>query len=71
MDPMWNALLNGGHIGEPDLAKVEMVFQKGTMPPAKYYLVHWGAASQFYGKGNGTRMDTELPGHALSQSVGC
>lgn len=44
MDPMWNALLNGGHIGEPDLAKVEMVFLKGTMPPAKYYLVHWGAS---------------------------
>ena len=44
MAPMWEALKNNGHISEADLAKVEMVLQKGTMPPAKYYLVHWGAA---------------------------
>lgn len=44
MTALWKALTEGGHIGEADLAKMEQVFLKGTMPPAKYYLVHWGAS---------------------------
>ena len=44
MEPMFEALKEKGMIGEADLAKVEMVVLKGTMPPAKYYLVHWGSS---------------------------
>lgn len=44
MTPFREALRHGEPIGEADLAKVEQVFLKGTMPPAKYYLAHWGSA---------------------------
>ncbi len=36
-------LRNGGNLNSVDLAKVEKVIFDGTMPQAKYYLMHWGA----------------------------
>lgn len=44
MTPMVEALKKGEKVGEVDLAKVEKVIADGTMPMAKYYLVHWGAS---------------------------
>ena len=41
MTPMMEALKKGEKISEVDLAKVEKVIADGTMPLAKYYLVHW------------------------------
>lgn len=42
--PMVAAIEAGGKVSEVDLAKVEKVIQDGTMPMAKYYLVHWGSS---------------------------
>lgn len=42
--PMMEAIKAGKSVNEVDLAKVEKVIQDGTMPMAKYYLVHWGAS---------------------------
>lgn len=42
--PMMEAIKAGKPVGEVDLAKVEKVIQDGTMPMAKYYLVHWGSS---------------------------
>lgn len=44
MTPMVDALKSGEKISEVDLAKVEKVILDGTMPMAKYYLIHWGAS---------------------------
>lgn len=44
MSPMVEALKKGEKINEVDLAKVEKVIADGTMPLAKYYLVHWGSS---------------------------
>lgn len=44
MTPMVGALKKGDKINEVDLAKVEKVIADGTMPLAKYYLVHWGSS---------------------------
>lgn len=44
MTPMVEALKKGDKINEVDLAKVEKVIADGTMPLAKYYLVHWGSS---------------------------
>lgn len=44
MTPMMEALKKGEKINEVDLAKVEKVIADGTMPLAKYYLVHWGSS---------------------------
>ena len=44
MTPMLEALKKGEKVSEVDLAKVEKVILDGTMPMAKYYLVHWGAS---------------------------
>lgn len=44
MEPMMEALKKGEKISEVDLAKVEKVILDGTMPMAKYYLVHWGSS---------------------------
>lgn len=44
MTPMTEALKNGEKVNEVDLAKVEKVILDGTMPQAKYYLVHWGTS---------------------------
>ena len=44
MTPMIEALKAGAKVNEVDLAKVEKVIQDGTMPMAKYYLVHWGTS---------------------------
>lgn len=44
MTPMVEALKKGEKINEVDLAKVEKVIADGTMPLAKYYLVHWGSS---------------------------
>lgn len=44
MEPMLTAIRTGEAVSEVDLAKVEKVILDGTMPMAKYYLVHWGAA---------------------------
>ena len=42
--PMVAAIEAGEKVSEVDLAKVEKVIQDGTMPMAKYYLVHWGSS---------------------------
>ena len=44
VEPMMNALKADEKVGEVDLAKVEKVIKDGTMPLAKYYLVHWGSS---------------------------
>lgn len=44
MTPMVEALKKAEKINEVDLAKVEKVIADGTMPLAKYYLVHWGSS---------------------------
>lgn len=44
MTPMVEALKKGEKINEVDLAKVEKVIADGTMPLAKYYLVHLGSS---------------------------
>lgn len=38
------ALASGERVGEVDLARTEKVILDGTMPPAKYYLAHWGSS---------------------------
>ena len=40
---MMEAISNGKAVNEVDLAKVEKTVMDGTMPLAKYYLVHWGS----------------------------
>lgn len=42
--PMMTAIENGEAVNEVDLAKVEKSVMDGTMPLAKYYLVHWGSS---------------------------
>lgn len=42
--PMLGALEKGEAVNEVDLAKVEKTIVDGTMPLAKYYLVHWGSS---------------------------
>ncbi len=42
-EPMYDAINSDKKVSEVDLAKVEKVIIDGTMPPAKYYMVHWGA----------------------------
>lgn len=42
--PMLSALENGTAPGEVDMAKVERTIIDGSMPLAKYYLVHWGSS---------------------------
>ncbi len=44
VEPMVKSLQSDGKVGEVDLAKVEKVIKDGTMPLAKYYLVHWGSS---------------------------
>lgn len=39
---MVEALENGRPVTETDLAKVENTALSGSMPPAKYYMAHWG-----------------------------
>ena len=39
---MMTALDNGQPVTEVDLAKVENTALSGSMPPAKYYTMHWG-----------------------------
>lgn len=34
----------GKPVTEVMLAKIERVIQKGTMPPLKYYIIHWGSS---------------------------
>lgn len=41
--PLMEALRSGGEMQPIDVAKVEGVALNGTMPMAKYYLVHWGS----------------------------
>ena len=43
IEPLMAALSSGRDINPVDVAKVEKVALDGTMPPAKYYLVHWGS----------------------------
>ena len=42
--PMVEALENGTAPNEVDLAKTEKAVLDGTMPLAKYYLIHWGSS---------------------------
>ena len=44
IEPTVKALKEGGLVNEVSVAMIERVLLKGTMSPAKYYLVHWGAA---------------------------
>ncbi len=44
IEPMLTAVREGQAINEVDLAKVEKTVIDGTMPIAKYYLVHWGSS---------------------------
>lgn len=39
---MMDALDNGKPVSEVDMAKVENTALSGSMPPAKFYTVHWG-----------------------------
>ena len=41
--PLMKALAMGGELNAVDVAKVEKVAQDKSMPPAKYFLVHWGS----------------------------
>ena len=43
IEPMYEAVKSGAKVGEVELAKVEKVVMDGTMPLAKYYMVHWEA----------------------------
>ncbi len=43
IEPMYEAVKSGAKVSEVDLAKVEKVIADGTMPPAKYYMAHWGS----------------------------
>lgn len=43
VEPMLSAIANRQAVSEVDLAKVEKTLQDGSMPLAKYYLVHWGS----------------------------
>ena len=43
IEPMLSAIAEGKAVNEVDLAKVEKTIVAGTMPLAKYYLVHWGS----------------------------
>lgn len=42
--PMMEAIKNGEAINEVDLAKVEKAVMDGTMPLAKYAVIHWGSS---------------------------
>ena len=43
IEPMMTALKSGDKLSVVDVAKVEKAALDGTMPLAKYYLVHWGS----------------------------
>lgn len=45
IEPLVKALAEGTTPNPVDVAKVEKVIADGTMPAAKYYLVHWGSQS--------------------------
>lgn len=45
IEPLVKALAEGEMPNPVDVAKVEKVIADGTMPQAKYYLVHWGSQS--------------------------
>lgn len=42
--PVKEALENGGEISPVKMSKIEKVVSDGSMPMAKYYLVHWGSS---------------------------
>ena len=44
IQPMLDAIARGEAVNEVDLAKVEKTVLDGTMPLAKYYLIHWGSS---------------------------
>lgn len=70
MTPMLEALKKGEKVSEVDLAKVEKVILDGTMPMAKYYLVHWGGFVERYGKADGTFVGEVTACSFLSESAG-
>lgn len=43
--PLYTALKSGDKLSAVDVAKVEKVIMDGSMPAAKYYLMHWGSQS--------------------------
>ena len=45
IEPLCNALAEGAMPNPVDVAKVEKVIADGSMPAAKYYLMHWGSQS--------------------------
>ncbi|MGL4908240.1 MAG: cytochrome c peroxidase [Bacteroidales bacterium] len=44
MEAMLKSLADSTEMNKSDLAKVEFISLNGTMPPAKYYLAHWGSS---------------------------
>lgn len=44
LSDVMDAMDNDDAVGEVTLAKIEKVVEDGTMPPSKYYLVHWGSS---------------------------
>ncbi|MDD3107622.1 MAG: cytochrome c peroxidase [Alistipes sp.] len=44
LSPMYATLENGTQVDEVTLAKMEKAIADGTMPMAKYYMVHWGSS---------------------------
>ena len=70
MTPMLEALKKGEKVSEVDLAKVEKVILDGTMPMAKYYLVHWGGFVERYGKADGTFVGEVTACSLLSEPAG-
>ena len=45
IEPLCKALVEGTTPNPVDVAKVEKVIADGSMPAAKYYLMHWGSQS--------------------------
>ena len=45
IEPLCKALAEGATPNPVDVAKVEKVIADGSMPAAKYYLMHWGSQS--------------------------
>ncbi len=44
LQPVLDALKSGEPVSEAELAKIEYTTQLNSMPPIKYYAVHWGTA---------------------------
>ncbi len=52
----YRALSDGRSVGEVTLSKIEKSVADGSMPMAKYYLVHWGSSLTDAKKGDPARL---------------